>query len=55
MERKPKRQRVRGSKKGRQAAHHKATHKYERQRERTTRNKSKARALHHPNDLQARK
>ena len=45
-----------GSHKGRQAAHHDATHKYEKQRVRTTTNKAKAIARHlanHPNDLQA--
>jgi hypothetical protein len=46
-----------GSHKGRQAAHNDATHKYDRQRIRTTSNKAKAVARHlvkHPNDLQAK-
>jgi hypothetical protein len=45
-----------GSHKGRQAAHNDATHKYTRQRVRTTANKLKAFMRHlvsHPGDLQA--
>lgn len=48
---------LRGSHKGRQRAHNAATGRYERQRLRTTANKSRARKRHlelHPNDIQAK-
>ncbi len=53
----PRRRGGKKSHKGRQAAHHKFTGKYARQRLRTERNKELARKRHrenHPNDLQSR-